>query len=102
MEYTEELKLILLTPTQDELGNIVNTETKTEVLAKRNAVGTKEFYSAMAVGLQPTAELQIRRTNYSNETEVEYEGIRYSVIRTVPKGKFDIVLVIGTKQGING
>lgn len=101
MEYTEELTLIKKTPTQDEFGNIINTETSRVVLARKNVVGTKEFYSAMAVGIRPTAELQIRKSNYDNEQEVEYENIRYSIVRTIPKGKLDIVLVIGVKQGIN-
>lgn len=102
MEYTEELTLIKLTVTQDEIGNQTATETRTEILAKPNVVGTREFYSAMEVGIKPTAELQIRKLNYSGEEEVEYNGVRYSVIRTIPKGKFDLVLVIGQKQGING
>lgn len=102
MEYTEELTLIKLTPTQDNIGQIINTETRRLVLARPNVVGTKEFYNAMAVGIQPTAELQIRICEYDSEEEVEYRGVRYSIIRTIPKGKFDIVLVIGIKQGVNG
>lgn len=102
MEYTEELTLIKLTPTTDENGFVVNTETRNTILAKANVVGTKEYYSAVAVGIVPTAELQIRLSNYDGEQEVEYKGIRYSVIRTIPKYKFDLVLVIGIKQGING
>lgn len=102
MEYTEELTLIKTIPTLDDRGNTIYTETTTEVMAKKNFVGTKEYYNALAVGIVPTAELQIRLSNYDNETEVEYKGIRYSVIRTIPKQKYDIVLVIGIKQGING
>lgn len=101
MEYTDELTLIKLTPTYDEIGNTINVETRNVVLARHNVVGTKEFYNAMAVGIRPTAELQIRLCNYNGEEEVEYYGTRYSVIRTIPKGKFDVVLVIGVKQGIN-
>lgn len=102
MEYTQDLTLIKKTYTQDEMGNVIATETQTEVLAKRNVVGTKEFYNAMAVGIRPTAELQIRLSNYNNEEEAEYKGIRYSIIRTIPKGKFDLVLVLGIKGGVNG
>ena len=102
MEYTEKLTLIGITTSQDEIGNITSTETETEVFAKPNVVGTREFYNAMMVGIKPQAELQIRKLNYSGQEEVEYNGVRYSVIRTIPKGKFDIVLVIGQKQGVNG
>ena len=102
MEYIDELKLIKITTSKDSIGNMVQSEEVTDVLAKPNVVGTKEFYSAMAVGIKPTAELQIRALNYSGQEEVEYKGIRYAVIRTIPKGKFDLVLVIGQKQGVNG
>lgn len=102
MEYTQELTLIKNTPTQDELKQIINIESSRLVLARKNVVGSREFYEAMAVGIRPTAELQIRLCDYDNEQEVEYRGIRYSVIRTIPKGKFDLVLVIGVKEGING
>lgn len=101
MEYVEELKLIKTTITQDEIGQPITTETTKNVLAKRNVVGSKEFYNAMAVGIKPTAELQIRLCEYDNEQEVEYEGIRYSIIRTLPINKFNLVLVIGTKEGVN-
>lgn len=102
MEYTDELKLIKITTSQDSIGNVTQTEETTDVLAKPNVVGTREFYNAMMVGIKPTAELQIRSLNYHGEEEVEYKGVRYSVIRTIPKGKFDLVLVIGQKQGVNG
>ena len=102
MEYRDELTLIKITTSLDDIGNITQTETSNVVLARPNVVGTREFYNAMAVGIKPTAELQIRLSNYDGEQEVEYKGIRYSVIRTIPKGKFDLVLVIGVKQGVNG
>lgn len=102
MEYNQDLTLIKLTPRQDSIGQVINTETRVDVLAKENYVRTSEFYNAMAVGIKPTAELQIRKLDYNNEQQVEYKGIRYDVVRTIPKGAFDIVLVIGTKQGVNG
>lgn len=102
MEYIEELTLIKLTPTKDSIGNVVNSETSRTIYAKKNVVGTKEFYNAMAVGIKPTAELQVRLSDYNNEEQAEYSGQRYSIIRTIPKGKFDVVLVLGIKQGVNG
>ena len=101
MEYMDELTLIGIETTQDEIGNITQVETKTEVWVRNNVVGTKEFYNAMAVGIKPTAELQIRECEYNGEEECEFHGTRYSIIRTIPKGKMDVVLVIGVKQGVN-
>lgn len=100
MEYIKELTLVELTPTQDDIGQYIFRETETKVFCRENVVGTKEFYNAMAVGLTPTAELQLRKCDYNGQPEVEYEGKRFAVIRTLPKGKFDVVLVIGLKQGV--
>ena len=101
MEYTDELILIKQTNTLDNMGQPVTIETRRTILAKPNVVGTKEFYNALAVGIRPTAELRIRACNYDNEEEVEYRGNRYAVIRTLPKSKIDLILVIGIKQGVN-
>lgn len=101
MEYIDELTLIKTEITQDEIGQPIKVETRRCVLAKPNLVGTREFYNALAVGIKPTAELRMRASDYNNEEEVEYKGQRYSIIRTLPKDKLDVVLVIGIKQGIN-
>lgn len=100
MEYTEILYLIKLTESKDNIGNITFAEQETMVYAKKNKVGSKEFYNAVAVGITPTAELQIRTSNYHDEEEIRYNNIRYSIIRVVPVSKTDIVLVIGKKQGV--
>lgn len=100
MQYTEILQLIAKTKSKDEIGNIVAIETKNKIYAKKNKVGTKEFYNAVAVGITPTAELQIKGINYNGEEECEYNGKRYAIIRTIPATQTDIILVIGLKQGI--
>lgn len=100
MEYMELITLIKNVPRQDEIGQIVFDEIRHQVYARKNVVGSREFYSAVAVGITPTAELQIRLCEYDNETEVEYNGTIFSIIRTIPKGKFDLVLVLGVKSGV--
>lgn len=100
MQYTDILSLITKIETKDSIGNIVTTETSKQIYAKRNKVGSKEFYNAVAVGITPTAELQVRLSNYEGQEEVEYNNKRYSVIRVVPVNRTDIVLVIGEKQGV--
>lgn len=100
MEYIQPLKLIQLTPITDTIGNITFNETTTNVFCRENVVGSREFYNATAVGITPTAELQLRKVEYSGQEVVEYNGKRYAVIRTLPKGKYDVVLVIGIKEGV--
>lgn len=100
MEYREKIDLIEFTETQDEIGNIIQTETSRTIYAKKNFVGVQEFYNAVAVGITPTAQLQIRALNYHNESEVDYNGVRYNVVRTKMVGN-DIVLVLANKEGNN-
>lgn len=100
MQYTEILSLIKKFTTQDEIGNITYSEQINNVYAKKNIVGSKEFYNAVAVGITPTAELQIKLSNYNDEEEVIYNNKRYSIIRTIPKNS-DLILVLGDKQGVN-
>ena len=79
MEYIDELTLIKTTITQDEIGQPIKVETRTDILAKPNFVGTKEFYNAMAVGIRPTAELRVRAIDYNNEEEVVADNGRTHV-----------------------
>lgn len=99
MQYTEILYLIEKIERQDEIGNILYDEIQHKIYAKKNIVGSKEFYNAVAVGITPTAELQIKLSNYNNEQEVIYNNIKYSIIRTIPKDRTDLILVLGVKQG---
>ena len=104
MEYSEIIYLISTVKTEDEIGNIINSsETSKKCYAKKQSVKTNEFYSAVEVGLTPSAEFVIKRLNYDGEEELEWNNERYQVIRTIdPKNKFDIVLVCARKIGING
>lgn len=101
MPYTEELTLIKKVPKQDDIGNVVFEEIQTLTYAKKNKVGSKEYYGAVAVGIIPTAELQIRLSNYNDEEEAIYKNKRYSIVRTIPINRMDLVLVLGIKQGVN-
>lgn len=101
MEYTEILYLIKQNKKYDDIGNLViNSEEKRKIYAKKKIVGSKEFYNAVAVGIKPTCELQIKAINYQNEEEAIYNNIRYSIIRIMPVSKTDIVIILGTKQGV--
>lgn len=104
MPYQEIIYLISRTEGMDDIGNtIVSSEVSTKCYAKTQSVKTNEFYSAVEVGLTPSMEFVIKRLNYNGESEIEWNNVRYSVIRTIdPKNKFDIVLVCAKKIGIKG
>lgn len=104
MEYSEIIYLINLVKEADSIGNIVSTsESQVKCYAKKQSVKTNEFYSAVEVGVTPSAEFVIKRLNYDGQEELEWNNERFQVIRTIdPKNKFDIVLVCARKIGING
>lgn len=104
MEYSEIIYLINLVKSEDEIGNYIpSSETRTKCYAKKQSVKSGEYYNAIEVGLSPNCEFIIKKINYNGEEELEWNGERYQVIRTIdPKNKYDIVLVCEKKIGING
>ena len=100
MEYTEIIHLVSKVDSSDSIGNIVPEESFTKCYAKEKVVGSREYYNAVSVGITPTAELRIKKTNYNNEEELIWKDKRYSIIRTLPIGNHDLVLVISEEQGV--
>lgn len=102
MEYSEIIYLINEVETEDEIGNTITSSfTTTKCYAKKQSVRTNEFYNASMVGLTPSCEFVIKRLNYNEQSELEWNNDRYQIIRTIdPKNKFDIVLVCSKKIGV--
>lgn len=102
MEYTEIIYLITKIKGEDDIGNITSSsETSKKCYAKKQSIRSNEFYNAIEVGITPSIEFVIKKLNYSNEEEIEWNNDRYSIIRTIdPKNRFDIVLVCSKKIGV--
>ncbi|ABJ09623.2 hypothetical protein [Bacillus phage 1] len=82
MTYDNELVLIAQEFTEDEIGNQVPIETRRTVLCNVKSVGRNEFYSAATAGLRPSIVFVIHGYEYDGEQEVEFESVKYRVIRT--------------------
>jgi len=82
MTYDNELNLITYTTTYDELLQPIKTTVRNPVLCKKGSIGSNEFYNAKVAGLKPELKLVVHSFEYNGETEVEFEGIKYNVIRT--------------------
>ena len=82
--YDYEIKLIGTTELEkDEYGNFLSAaQTSTTVLCNLKSVTRTEFYSAAQAGLNPEQVFEINGFEYNGETEVEFLGKRYAVIRT--------------------
>ena len=103
MEYSEIIYLVSKVQEEDEIGNVETSSFQlTKRYAKKQSVRTNEFYSAAETGLTPSVEFVMKRLDYDGQEELNWNGKRYAVIRTIdPKNKFDIVLVCERKIGIN-
>jgi SPP1 family predicted phage head-tail adaptor len=86
MTYDHELVLIAQGFVSDEIGNQIAQETRKTVLCNVKSVGRNEFYSAATAGLRPSIVFVIHSYEYNGEQKVEFEGTRYSVIRTYATG----------------
>lgn len=93
------VKLVNVTKTVDDAGDMAETETTSIVFCDELSVGQSEHYQAMANGLKPEIKLKVYRFEYRNEKKVEYNGTKYDVIRTYANDKETIELVLG--GGVN-
>ena len=58
-----------------------------EIAAEKFSVGSKEYFSAYAVGLRPEAVYRIRTASYGGEDRITAEnGVVLAVYRTYVKG----------------
>lgn len=93
--YNEAIKLLRTEYKKDAAGDTIEILTERTVFAEVRSVGMKETYQALAVGLEPELTFVLADYyDYENEKYVEYEGRRYTVIRTYRKGNNEIELVV--------
>jgi len=93
MNYDHELVLISRKITSDELGNQIPIESRTPILCKVKSIGRNEFYNAAASGLKPEHTFVIHAFEYGNEKLVEFEGVKYNVLRTYQSDIEEVELI---------
>lgn len=74
--------LISKTFTQDEVGFPVATDTTYETFCQVQSVSRAEFFNAGKAGLTPEYVFTVNAVEYDGQSEVEYEGKRYTIYRT--------------------
>ena len=76
-----KIKLISISVTDDDIGNQVHEETATEVWSEETGVRQSEFYNAAVAGLRPERTFVIWANEYSGQTRIEADGVKYKLIR---------------------
>lgn len=77
-----ECKLRTLLHESDGIGVENETVQETTVpITRVEKVYASEFYRANEQGLRPVLRIVINSLNYNNETELEYNGVVYTIIR---------------------
>lgn len=91
MTYDNELTLISEILQEDEIGNQIATEIKTNIFCNFKSIGRTEFYNAASNRLKPSLIFIIHAYEYNGEKYVEFsEDLspkeKYKVIKTYKIG----------------
>ena len=92
-------KLLSITSKQNSIGvPIPQKPIEIEIpIIKVEEIYANEFYEANEQGFKPTLRLRISSLNYSNEKELIYMGVTYSIIRATEPYADETVLVCERK-----
>ena len=89
MLFKEVIKLISVTVTENDMGDIIETPVEREVFADKQSIRQSEFYQAAATGLRPELMFVVRTVDYNQESKLKWpatdEGKEYTIIRTYDK-----------------
>lgn len=92
-EYRGTMDLITQDYTSDDIGNQIPVESRRTVFCKVKSVRQSEFYAAKTADLKPEIMFEMRAEEYKGETEAEYCGQRYTVVRTYSTGYEKLELI---------
>ena len=97
------IDLITFSPDAHEVGSAA-TETKRRVRAQELSLTQAEVYQAGGTGLSPEAKLLIPYDrDYKGERALEYQGERWTVLRTDPHKDWNgVILLIRRVKGNSG
>lgn len=102
--YDNIIKLVSVSKTVNNYGDIVETPTEKLVFAELKSIGQTEFYQAQAIGLKPELKFVIADyLDYNDEKTLKYQPFHgkeeeYTVIRTYRNGN---ELEITCKRGVD-
>jgi hypothetical protein len=97
-----KITLIKETQTTDTIGQLVTTESTTDVIAEVKSVSQSEYMSGRQDGLSPAYVFHVSAFAYTGQTIVSYNGERFSVYRTYETDENEIELYCEREVGSTG
>lgn len=94
MLFSDVINLVKISNSKNEYFDIVQTETKRQVYANKKSIKMSEFYQAQVVGMKPELIFEIWANEYEGEEYIEFDGIKYKIIRTYMKSVDILELVV--------
>lgn len=85
--FKDIVELVGFTVELDELLQEVKTPVKKQVFANKRSVSQTEFFNGGQGGLRPQYQFEIRLSEYSDESELIFNGKTYSIYRVYEKGE---------------
>lgn len=85
MLFKDIINLVSVTTTENDMGDIIEVETKREVFADKKSIRQNEFYQAQATGLRPELMFVVRSIEYEQEPKLEYNSKMFNIIRAYDK-----------------
>lgn len=87
MRHLEEIYLINITVSKDDIGNQMETPAERLVFAEELVLRSYEFYNAATTGIRPTKKFEIYTREYLGEDRLKHKGFTYRIILTETKGE---------------
>ncbi|MBS4191193.1 phage head-tail adapter protein [Bacillus sp. FJAT-49705] len=81
MTFDYELTLIDISHGENEMGDTIDFEVPTTILCDVLSVSRSEHYAAATHDLKPSIVFVVNKYEYEGQSEIEFEGKRYKVIR---------------------
>lgn len=101
MLFRDIIYLVSVTTTENDMGDIIEVETKRQVFADKKSIRQNEFYQAQATGLRPELMFIVRSIEYEQEPKLEYNSKTYNIIRTYDKdGELTELVCQGLVNGV--
>ena len=101
MLFKDIINLVSVTTGENDMGDIIEAETKRQVFADKKSIRQNEFYQAQATGLRPELMFIVRSIEYEQEPKLEYNSKMFTIIRAYDKdGELTELVCQGLVNGV--